>query len=251
MRSLLFLLIATSALAQVPPTVPSSPPTEATRVYPSKSELAVAVLRSREAKSQWRVFAIDFDQRTFVNVQPEVIEDGMTCVIEGPAGSQCAVMRFGPDGTQKDTNVIVLGGARPPPKPPVTTPENPTNPPLPAPGLPLTGMRVLILEERNPASPLPLTLQRALQSREVQTYLDIKALNSDGSRRWRRLDPTSSLANLSPEWQALRAAVPTTIDQPQVVIAGSSAGGVETVAFVGPYPDDEAKALELFKKYGG
>lgn len=248
MRSLLLLLIATTALAQAPPVVAPSPVTPGdTHVLPTEGN-SVAVLISREHGSIWRALAIDFVNQRIAPVMPTTYDDGKQsiCIVEGPAGSQVAITRF-KDNVQYETNVVTLG-ARPLPKPPVVKPEDPANPPNPAdPTLPLKGLRVMILEERNPTSPLPPTLQRALQSPAVYQYLDSKAPG-----RWRRFDPTSSLSNLSKEWQVMRAAVPsTTVDQPQIIVAGSSGGAAEKVHYVGPYPDDEAKVLELLKKFGG
>lgn len=136
--------------------------------------------------------------------------------------------------------------------PVVVTPPGPgpVNPPLPSPGTPLTGMRVLILQESSPSQALPKPLRDALQSPAVGQYLDSKAMDTSGLRRWRRLDPSVTTANLPKAWQDLRAAATPMGDQPWVVVAGL-VGGVETIVASVPYPATEAEALEFFKKWGG
>ena len=133
---------------------------------------------------------------------------------------------------------VVVGS--PPPQPGPT----PVNPPQPA---PLPGLRVLILEETSPSTLLPRQQSIAIRSLQVRAYLDSKALKGPGGHpEWRNLDPDSPVTNLSKEWQDLRARTnPASL--PWVVIADSSGG----VVFEGPYPETEADALALFKKYGG
>lgn len=141
---------------------------------------------------------------------------------------------------------VVIGIA-----PPVVTPPGPgpVNPPGPSPGTPLTGMRVLILEETSPTTQPTKAQQEALHSPTVMAYLDQKAAVSSGERRWRRLDPDVTVANLPKVWQDMRAAV-TNATTPQVVVAGL-VGGVEKIVFTGPYPATPDEALAFFKKWGG
>lgn len=141
--------------------------------------------------------------------------------------------------TRVDFSVVVGN------KPDIVKPEDPNHPQQPVPGKPLAGLRVLILQETSPSSALPRTQSEALSSPVIREYLDSK---SPG--RWRKFDPSSSLANLSQEWQSLRAAAQVIGEQPWVVVAGL-VGGAEKVVYQGPFPKDEAEALAFFKKYGG
>lgn len=141
---------------------------------------------------------------------------------------------------------VVIGN-----KPDIVKPgEPPVNPPVPQPGTPLAGLRVLILQETSPTVAIPKSQTEALQSRQVIEYLDSKAMEPNGNRRWRKLDPAATTANLPKPWQDLRAAAQPIGDQPWVVVGGL-VGDVEKVVFQGPYPQTEAEALTLLKKWGG
>ena len=113
--------------------------------------------------------------------------------------------------------------------------------------LPLNGMRVLILEETSPKTPLPHEQSVALRSLAVHAYLDSKTLmDSQGGLGWRKFDPDSSLVNLPKEWQDIRAKLKPELF-PWLAIADSSG----RIAFEGPYPATEADAVAFLKKYGG
>jgi hypothetical protein len=117
-----------------------------------------------------------------------------------------------------------------------------------SPSLPLAGMRVLILDETAPKTPLPSPQQAAIRSLDVRAYLDTKTLaDSKGGKGWRKEDPDVSFAALPQEWQDIRAKVKPT-EYPWVAIADDKGG----IAFEGPYPKTGVdEALTLFKKYGG
>ena len=156
---------------------------------------------------------------------------------------------FAAVGSLKDEHTrvdfsVVVGNS-----PVVVNPTDP-NPQVPQPGVPLTGLRVLILKESSPSTALPKSQVEALESPEVLSYLDSKAMDSNGQRRWRKLDPNVSMANLPPIWGAMRAAAQVVGDQPWVVVAGS-VGGTEKVVFQGPYPQDKESALAFLKRWGG
>lgn len=149
------------------------------------------------------------------------------------------------DHTRVDFSVVI--GERPD----VVTPTDPNHPPVPQPGKPLAGLRVLVLQETSPSTGLPRTQLEAIQSRQVIEYLDSKAISQDGkTRRWRKFDPTVAVTNLPKEWQDLRAAAQVIGEQPWVVIAGLD-GGVEKVFYQGPYPQNVEEALAFFKRWGG
>jgi hypothetical protein len=147
---------------------------------------------------------------------------------------------------------VIIGDPAPLPPGPTPPGPNPPDPQPPGPTLPLTGMRVLILEETAHRPRLSRAQQVALTSPAVRSYLSSKCPNGiDGQTpEWRLLDVDQSLANESPAWQQLRSASkaprPLPDHKPWVVIAGSSG-----VAFDGPYPATEAEAVALFTKYGG
>lgn len=111
--------------------------------------------------------------------------------------------------------------------------------------LPLSGMRVLILDETAPAKPLTPEQTLALRSLEVREYLDGKTLaDSKGGKGWRKIDPDSSVSDLPQEWQTIRANVKPT-EYPWVAVADSDG----KIVFQGPYPPTDT--LAFFKKYGG
>ena len=234
--SVVLLLLAATADAQ-------------TKIMPAPG-MSVAGLVSEEGGSQWSAFAVDWRGQRFVQVQLVPLEATIgdkkvsILLIEGPPGSDCAVTRF-VGSQQKEQLTVKLGGV------PAPKPNDPPNPQEPLPGEPVQGFRVLLLEESSPSSALSKTQQEALHHPSVLQYLDSKAVDTTGMRRWRRLDPQAPVTNLPKVWQDMRAAATgTNTDQPQLIIAGS-VGGSDKVIFVGPYPDTTEKALALLKKYGG
>ena len=138
---------------------------------------------------------------------------------------------------------VVIGNS-----PVVVTPPGPgpINPPTPSPGTPLTGMRVLILEETSPSKRLTNQQAEALNSLEIRQYLDLKT-----NKQWRRYDPDLSLDKLPKDLQDLRSkAQPTSL--PWVVIGDVGSGGELKLIEQGPYGvEGKDKALALFKKWGG
>jgi hypothetical protein len=142
--------------------------------------------------------------------------------------------------------VVVVGAA--PPTPPGPTPPGPT-PPQPPPQ-PVTGMRVLIVEETADRSKLPAAQLAVLFDRRVRDYLAAKTATEtlpDG-RTWkayRIYDPHLDISGDLPHWREMIARARAVT--PWIVITD----GAGTVVHEGPLPGTVEATLTVLKQYGG
>lgn len=135
-----------------------------------------------------------------------------------------------------------------PVEPPAPNPPPGPNPPGPAP-IPLSGLRVLILEETSNRQSLPPSQVSVLTSGEIRSYLNSKcAKNAAGLPEYRVLDVDNSVANLDKHWQdAVNAYKNSTTDKslPWLIVSDGKTG------YQGKLPLTVDETLTLLKKYGG
>lgn len=224
------------------------------------------------ARGRLFAVAITFDGDDFRYVVPpeldafrEYTTDPKEVKLRGVAYSDgmyrivAVATKVGEDGKAKLSDfqscLVKVGSGTPPVTVPPVTPPDPPDPPIDPPPAPLTGMRVLMIYESD--TPIPKTVYDAMFDPRVEEYLTAKCIKGpDGKTpERRRFDEDSSLANMSPAWQALRAKLPATLPRypepnpsgyqvPHIAIGDPSGN----VVFSGPVPVD---LLELLKKYGG
>lgn len=137
------------------------------------------------------------------------------------------------------TKRIVVGPVEPPPPNPPPGP----NPPGPSP-IPLSGLRVLILEETGDRQKLPPSQAAILTSAELRAALKAKcAKGVDGSPEFRFLDVDADVSLQEKHWQEAMKLPRQSL--PWIVVSDGKAG------FQGPLPATIQDTLALIAKFGG
>lgn len=127
---------------------------------------------------------------------------------------------------------------------PQPTPPVPPEPPGPA---PVSGLRVLILEESMDRTKLPASQILIMTSKPMRDWLDSKCMADPGTgsgKAWYIADKDLDFSTLSVQWQTMMAKGKGQA-MPAVVIAGADGNPV----FVGPLPATVAEAQSLIGKY--
>ena len=141
------------------------------------------------------------------------------------------------------TKRITVGPVVPTPNPPPGPGPNPGPSPGPSP-IPLTGLRVLILEETADRAKLEPAQAAILTSTEVRSYLNSKcAKGAGGSPEFRVFDVDADIALQDQHWKDAVKRPRTSL--PWLLISDGKQG------FEGPLPADVSSTMELLKKYGG
>lgn len=139
-----------------------------------------------------------------------------------------------------EAQTTVTIGEPAPPVPPVP----PVPPPSPAP-IPLPGLRALFIYESAELAKMPASQQLVLTSQLVRDYLNSKcAVGPDNrTKEWRFYDKDTDLSADGKAWQDAMKRPRTQV--PWLIVSNGKEG------YEGPLPENEAKTLELLKKYGG
>lgn len=139
-----------------------------------------------------------------------------------------------------EAQVTVTIGEPTPPSPPVP----PVPPPSPAP-IPLPGFRALFIYESAELGKMSAQQQLVLTSQTIRDYLSSKCVaGPDGrTKEWRFYDKDTDLSADGKVWQDAMKRPRTQV--PWLIVSNGKEG------YEGPLPENEAKTLELLKKYGG
>lgn len=133
-----------------------------------------------------------------------------------------------------------------PPVPPGPQPPTPPVPPAPPPApIPVTGLRVLIVEESGDRAKLPAPQQAIIFSRPVRDWLDANCLpdkNMQSGKAWTIQDKDTDLTGLGAVWEDLRKRART--GTPWIVIDSD-----QGVLHEGPLPADVPSTLSLLGKF--
>lgn len=137
------------------------------------------------------------------------------------------------------TKRITVGPVEPPPPNPPPGPHDP-----PAPPIPLSGLRVLILEETGDRQKLPSSQAAILTSTEVRAVLNTKCAKGPGGLpEFRLFDADADLSLQEKHWQD--AAKLKRDSLPWLVISDGKQG------YQGPLPPTIPDMLALIAKFGG
>jgi hypothetical protein len=124
---------------------------------------------------------------------------------------------------------------------------SPFVPPNPAP-FPSDGLRVLVLEETEERSRLPVKQLTALTSAKCRDYMDAKAMKGpDGSPEWQVWDDDLPTDKMQPIWKEAVdvAKAKSNGARPWLIISNGNGG------YSGPLPATEDEFLAELQKWGG
>lgn len=195
---------------------------------------------SETAEKEVRWYAVDRGLQLF---PVELLKDSKTAVVIANAKGRYRIIAWTAKGDIPSLHAectVIIGDAPPVPPGPDPGPK-PPDPPTPG---PVTGLRVLIVEESGERGKLPAAQQSVLFSKTVRDWLDTNCrLWPEGMiRDWGMFDKDFDLSQYSKDLQTLMARPRTSV--PWVVIAGDKG-----VVHEGPLPANVPAMMELLNRF--
>lgn len=180
-----------------------------------------------------------------------VVEDGGTIYVWAPPGKYRVTLTaidFDSKKVERARFAFSVEGKPVPPDPgpvppdPGPKPPDPVPPQPPAP-IPVTGFRVLIIEESAERAKLPVAQLKILFDKGVRDYLNSKCVKGADQKtaEWRIWDKDADASGEAKHWQDALKRPRQSV--PWVIISDGKTG------YEGPLPATVEAALELFKRY--
>lgn len=224
------LLLALPAAAQV------KGPTE---VSVAVGRLAAVPLTVDGDESDYQILGTEVDAFREYTPDPKQIRLRVIGYTPGTAFVVVASQKGGKLQPLHTVKVTVTGVVPPPPAPPGPTPPppGPTPPPPDAAPIPVAGLHVLIVFDKNNPTSLTAAQHNAIYGEKVDTYLRAKA------KDYRIYDKDVPLANVPKVWKDAMARPRKSL--PWIIVSNGTTG--EEL----PLPSGTEELMLLLKRYGG